>query len=174
MEFYEHHDWRGFVVVTVRYHDDPSDPRDLGRVIDQYEGENLIVDAGRNMVADTLNGAFAYSPKLQYTELGSDNGTILALVGGNTALGAGIFRKAMSTYVTRSVTGQNITQAYIAPNEACSTGGTGTNFTINEIGWFAGNASGTVGSGTLVARITSYSRAKNQNESILIQRTDQF
>lgn len=168
MQFYHTWRWAGLVQVTVYDEADPAQ-----RVLkDFFEVHNQICDVGRNLMADALGGAVT-SATINYIALGSDNGTSLALSGSNTQLGSEQFRKAV-TSTARPATGQRQTTGYIAPSEACASGGLGTNFTIAEVGFFAGvTATATVNSGVLVARVF-YSRAKSASESLQIVRTDQF
>jgi len=63
--------------------------------------------------------------------------------------------------------GVNTTTVYVAPYE-------GIEYTIEELGWFAGpNATSAKDSGILLARVL-YSRAKTGAESLQIVRTDAF
>lgn len=169
MDFIHRWRWDGYGDILVFDESDPDDPH---RLTERYEWHNQICDTGRNLIADILGARTTTGLNISYVALGSDNGTITPVATTNTQLGAEQFRKAY-TSSARSATGANQTIGYIAPNEACSSGGTGTNFTINEIGWFAGAATSTANSGILVARIL-YTRAKAQTESLQITRTDQF
>lgn len=166
--------WDGLVSVWVYDESDPEAPR----LADFWEHHNQITDVGRNLMADALAeqdnvGASVTSFRIRYVSLGSDAASILPLAASNTTLGAEKFRKAPAS-TARPSTGQRTTTAYIAPAEACSSGGTGTNFTIQEIGFHAGvSATATTDSGIMVARVL-YTRAKSASESLQIVRTDQF
>lgn len=151
VEFEEKHGWTGLVTVTVR------DRR--GEIVEREEFWNLITNAGKNHVRDSIAGTV--TSKIGYVAVGSAS---TAPSTSDTALGTEQFRKQVTS---RSVggTGALTTTVYIAPNEA--------NVQIEEIGWFAGAATGTPGSGTLISRVL-YSHLKNALESIQIDRTDTF
>ena len=59
-----------------------------------------------------------------------------------------------------------LTTAYVAPEKA-------NGFTINEIGWWGGAATTTIGTGTLFSRVL-FNHTKNDLESIQIDRLDTF
>jgi hypothetical protein len=153
--------WRGQIKVTHR---------DLaGAVIAVEEFPNTICDVARTMIRDVLAGNTA-DGAIGYGALGSGATTPAT---SDTILTTEQFRKQITTQFAVGANGLTTT-TYIAPSEACSSGGTGTNFTIQEIGWFAGpNASATPGSGTLVAHVL-YNHAKTALESLEIDRTDTF
>ena len=122
------------------------------------ELENLITDAGRNLMALALRDVTAL-PEITFVALGDD---ATAPVVGDVLLGNEVFRKVMTQQVA-GATGVSISTVFIAPQEA--------NQQLEEIGWFAGDASATVDTGTLVARVL-FSRLKDNLESIQIERTD--
>lgn len=145
--------WRGRVKVIARYLD--------GRV-EVEEFENLITNAGKNMVRDMLDGTVT-DGAVKYIELGSGN---TPPAGAQVALITPQFRKLV-TQQTLPGTGAVRTVAYIAPGEA-------NGFTIHELGWFAGAAAtAATGSGIMIARVL-YNRAKTNLESLQIERTDTF
>lgn len=143
--------WRGRVRIVARRADGSVE-------VDEFE--NLITDAGLNLIADALTGAVS-TPEIRYVALGSSNTPVSA---NQTALGDERFRKQVSQQ-TNPNTGEAVSIVYIAPFEA-------TDFMIQEIGWFAGpDATDQAGSGILLARVL-YSRAKSDLESLQITRTD--
>lgn len=153
LRFQEQVGWHGRIRVIAR---------DLDGRVEVDEFDNLITNAGKNMVRDFLDGTIT-DGAVKYVELGS--GTTAPAVG-QTALVTPQFRKLV-TQQTLPGTGQVRTVVYIAPGEA-------TGFTIQEIGWFAGAAAtATTGSGIMIARVL-YTRAKTQLESLQIERTDTF
>lgn len=147
--------WSGRVRIVAR---DAS-----GRVVDVWEGHNIITDAGRNLLRDFLAGAVT-DGKIRYVALG-DGTTTPATT--DTKLASEKFRKQVTKLQNGANPGELVTTVYIAPYEATS-----DQFTIQEIGWFAGpSATGARDSGILVARIL-YFRAKTNLESLQIERTD--
>jgi hypothetical protein len=142
--------WQGEVRITAF--------RD-GQVVSITELKNLITDAGLNLLISGLVGEV--DAKIKYIALGNDD---IAPSNSDTKLGNEFFRKAI-TKQEDGGTGEIITTTYIAPGEA-------NTYTIKEIGWFAGeNATTTKDSGVLIARVL-YTRAKNEKESLVIERTD--
>lgn len=122
------------------------------------ELENLITDAGRDLMAQALRDATTL-PEITFVALGDD---ATAPVVGDVLLGNETFRKVMTTQAGGG-TGVTLSTVFIAPGE--------NNQQIEEIGWFAGTATDAADSGTLVARVL-YSRLKDSLESIQIERTD--
>ncbi len=119
---------------------------------------NLITDDGKDLMAEAMRDASAL-PEITWVALGDDNATPAA---GDSLLGNETFRKQMTTQVA-GATGVSVSTVYVAPAE--------NNVQIEEIGWFAGPATGSADSGILVARIL-YSRLKDNLESLQIERTD--
>ena len=141
--------WTGRIKVTSTYRD--------GRV-EIEEFDNLITDAGRNLLRDALRQPT--DAEIKYIAWGS--GTTAPTVA-NTALGTETGRKAV-TKQTVGTAGVVVTTVYLAPFDA--------NMQIQELGWFAGvGATATAGSGVMVARVL-YSKLKTELESIQIDRTD--
>lgn len=142
--------WHGRVRVTARYVDGSVE-------VDEFD--NLITDAGLNLMRDSLKEGL--SAEIRYTALGSD---ATAPASTDTSLGSEQFRKPVTTE-TDNGTGSVVHTTYISPGEA-------NDFVIEEIGWFAGaDASDATDSGVLVARV-NYSRDKTDLESLQIDRTD--
>jgi len=127
------------------------------RIISITKFKNLITDIGLDSLVQAFSGN---DTKIKYVALGNDD---TAPANSDTKLGNELFRKAVTKY-TVGTTGKLTTQVYIAPGEANS-------FTIKEIGWFAGAATSEKDTGTMIARVL-YSHAKNDKESLLIERTD--
>ena len=123
---------------------------------------NLITDAGLNMICDMLSGAIT-DAKIKYIALGK--GTV-APINTDTKLGSEQFRKTVTSQNKDPITaGKLYTELYIADTEANA-------FKCEEIGWFAGaGATATTNSGICIARIL-YSRQKASTESWTIRRTD--
>lgn len=140
--------WSGHIRVTVRYADGTEEVEEF---------ENLITDAGLDLLASALGGV---DSEIKYVAWGTSN---TAPASGDTTLVAESGRKVVTSQAAGS-TGAYVTTVYLAPNEA--------NVAIEELGWFAGaSASATADSGVLVAR-TLYSHTKTSLESITIERTD--
>jgi hypothetical protein len=161
MEFYTKRKWRGRVAVTPLRKNPWSGDWQKGP---REEFPNLIVDAALDLFALSLSTNNT-NTQIDYVALGSD-GT--APAAGDVALGSEGFRKIITAYTVGLSVGGIITTGYISPAEANS-----DSFTIEEIGWFAGAATVTPGSGTLIARV-NYNRAKTAGEALQIDRTDTF
>jgi hypothetical protein len=141
--------WQGKVRITIF--------RD-GQIISLTELKNLITDAGLNLLISALAGE--NDATIKYIALGNDGSTP---TNSDTKLGNEFFRKPITKQETGL--GSIITTTYIAPGEA-------NIYTVKEIGWFAGeNATSTKDSGVLIARVL-YTHAKNEKESLVIERTD--
>jgi hypothetical protein len=97
-----------------------------------------ITDAGKNMMRDATSGA--QNPKITYVALGTSSATPAA---GDTQLGAEVFRKAVTSY-TNGSTGVIVISIYLSPTDAVG-------ISIQEVGFFGGNATKTANSGTLLA-----------------------
>jgi len=142
--------WRGKIRVISIF-------KDGTKQIDELE--NLITDAGKNLLRNFLDGTVT-DGAIKYVAFGSDN-TVPA--SGDTKLGNEFFRKQVTKQETGAA-GELTTTVYIAPYEA--------NQQIEEIGWFAGaEATSTKDSGVLIARVL-YSKNKTELESLQIERTD--
>jgi len=146
--------WRGRITIILRDKRGRFLPGS-GRRLD-----NLIVNAGQNLLRDGLIGAVT-DTAIHYVALGTG---MTAPAATDTQLGAESFRKAVTSQVAGSSVGQAVTTIFIAPQDA--------NFTIQEIGWFAGvGATSSANSGVMVARVL-YSHNHTNLESIQIQRQD--
>jgi hypothetical protein len=128
------------------------------------EFPNLIVDAAHNAFRNALFSGDAATVDLQVKQFafGTD-ATVPA--SGNVLLGAEFFRKQVTSR-TKGTVGQVTTTSYIASGEANAVA-------IEEIGWFMGAATGVANSGTLLARV-AYSRTKDTNEALQVDRSDTF
>lgn len=143
--------WTGRIRVTSKYRDGS---------VEVQEFNNLITNAGRNLLRDALRQPI--DAEIKYLAWGS--GTTSPTVS-DTLLGNEAGRKVV-TKQTAGDTGVVVTTVYIAPFEA--------NMQITEIGWFAGsNATTASGSGVMVARVL-YNKLKTELESIQIDRTDKI
>ncbi len=145
--------WRGWVRVIAIH-------KDGRREVSEWF-ENLIVDTGKNMIRDSMKDN-AVDPKILYVALGNNS---TAPVAGDTKLVAEQFRKQVTSQSTPSL-GAVTTIVFIAPAEA-------NGFTIEEIGWFADNATASVDSGVMISRVL-HNRAKTNLESLQIERKDTF
>lgn len=123
----------------------------------KYVTSNMIVTAGKNMIADALIGQS--SKDIRYCEVGTD-GTAPAL--GDTALGSGLERKEIST---REIsTAANNTARFTTFYNTSEANGT-----LLEAGLFGGPAAtSTIGTGTLFAR-TAISRTKTSADTLTLQ-----
>ena len=144
--------WRGDIDVIVR---DAA----TGRVKRHDRFPNLIVNGALNAVAAHLRGDTSTDLQITYIAVGDD---ATAPAAADATLGNETFRKA-ATKQANDGTGKTRTELFIAAAEAVGT--------IEELGWFAGAASGTTDSGLLVARVL-YSHTKTASETITIVRTD--
>lgn len=132
---------------------------------------NLVVNAGLDLLAE---GEQSNAVKTQVTYVALGNGTT-GVTASDTALGDERFRKQVTSYALGG-TGEVTTTVYVSPSEA-------NGFVINEIGWFAGDASDAVGSGVLMARIEEGSNAnlplfsgaaKTNAQTVQIDRTTTY
>jgi hypothetical protein len=98
-----------------------------------------ITTAGRNLERDGSSGA--QNPRITYVALGTSS---TAPTIGDTQLGGEVFRKAVTSY-TNGTTGEVLISMYLAPSDLVG-------ITIQEVGFFGGNATKTANSGTLLAR----------------------
>lgn len=107
-----------------------------GKVIDSWEGPNIVTTAGKNALASLLNGASAGTSFV--THMGFGSGTVREVVG-NTTLGAELVGNGYSRVaVTRSNPSGNVIQY-----QATITGITAS-VTINEAGLFNAATGGTL------------------------------
>lgn len=134
--------------------------RRSGRAGRERKLPNIITNAGLDLIAEALREGTAL-PEITYVALGDNAATPLVT---DVLLGNEVFRKQTTVQVA-GTTGVSITTVYIAPGEA--------NQQLQEIGWFAGAATGAADTGTMVAR-TLYAKLKDNLESIQIERTDTF
>ena len=121
--------------------------------------ENTITDTGRNLLAAALWDGGAV-PEITYLAVGDDN-TVPAV--SDTALGNELFRKVVTSSKAGVSVGEAVNTIYLAPFDA--------NFQIEELGFYAGAATATPDSGTLVARVL-YNKDKDNLEAIQVERTD--
>lgn len=142
--------WTGRIKVTTTYKDGTVE-------VDEFN--NLITNAGKNLLRDALSGAVT-NCDIKYIAWGS--GTTAPAVS-QTQLITEAGRKAV-TKQTAGGAGVLTTTTYLAPFDA--------NMHIQELGWFAGSAAtGTANSGAMVARVL-YDKIKTNLESIQIDRID--
>jgi hypothetical protein len=119
-----------------------------------------ITTAGRNLLRD--GGSGAQNPKVTYVALGTSS---TAPTIGDTQLGGEIFRKAITSYTT-GANGEILINGYLAPSELVG-------ITVQEVGFFGGNATKTANSGTLLAR-GLFAHTHIITESIQLQLDFQF
>lgn len=120
---------------------------------------NTITDNGLNFFRDCLRGVIT-DAQLKYIAVGTSSTTVTT---SDTQLGNEVFRKQIYSR-SAGTTGQCISIGILEDTEA--------NYSIAEIGVFAGTtASAIANSGIMVSRVL-YSRVKSNLESIQIQRTD--
>lgn len=129
-----------------------------------FEGNNLIMNTGKNRLAACLDRNNANSVQLKYMAFGTSNAAENAA---HTTLTAESGRKATSTCAAGS-TGVWTTNCYLGPNDA-------NGITIEELGWFSPNAvypdpSGN-GQGDMIAR-KLFNYVKTSATSIIVKRTD--
>ena len=138
------------------------DVHDLdGKIIDTTQFSNIVTNAGKNWIADSLRIS-TQDNEIKYMAWGSSS---TAAAAANTALATEYGRKLITSQ-TSSNTGFCETVCYISPTEAIGT--------IAELGWFCGSsASLTAGSGRMISRVL-YARVKTALESITVTRTDTF
>lgn len=150
----EHYPWSG--LVTVRSLDART-----GRELSSATFRNLITDAGLNLVRDALlDGG---SARIGYLALGAGD---TAPDVSDTQLDDERWRAEVIVRSTPGV-GQVETIVYVAPGQA-------NDFTIEEIGWFAGEgATADPDTGTLLARVL-HNHDKTALESLQIDRLDTF
>lgn len=148
----EQRTWRGHIRVIVFDRD--------GKVKQIDEFDNLITDAGLNLIRDLLSGAVA-DGEIKYMAWGDDDTTPSAA---DTKLGNELGRQQVTKQENGVNAGVLDTTTYLSPLIA--------NGQIEELGWFAGpDATSAKDSGVLVARVL-YSKLKTELESIQVVRTD--
>ena len=118
--------------------------------------DNLVTNAGVNLHRDSLVDEI--DCRIKYVALGASNAAPNLA---DTQLGDERIRRPI-TIQTVGAPGVLTTTAYIQANEA-------NDFVIEEIGFFAGNATGAPNSGTLYSRVL-YNRDKDADESLQIER----
>lgn len=142
----------GIVTVTVK---------DIaGNVIQQDTFRNKIPYSALNDIVNYRLGDSA-DGEIKYLAWGNDN---TPPSNDNETLGNELGRKP----VTKKVSGGNGVlgvQTFLSSQEA--------NIQIEELGWFAGNASEVANSGTLVARVL-YSYEKTEQVTIQVDRTETY
>ena len=150
MKISETASWKGRVRVIARHRDG---------TVTVEEFDNLITDAGLNLLRDLLEGVVT-DGQIKYLAWGND---ATAPSAGETELRSERGRKAVTSR-TAGAAGVLTTLTYVAPYEAVEQ--------IEELGWFAGDtATSAAGSGIMVARVL-YSRLKTDLESIQVDRED--
>jgi hypothetical protein len=112
-----------------------------------------LTTAGHNLYRDASQGAA--NAKITYAALGTGSTAPNVL---DTRLGAEVFRKKVTSYTNTGSPGEVIISMYLSPAEAIGVA-------IAEVGFFGGNATGTVNSGILFVR-GLYSHTKTALESI--------
>jgi hypothetical protein len=117
-----------------------------------------ITNAGLDLVRDALNGVAGINLKITYIALGTGTQGTPATA---TQLAAEVFRKQITSYANGAAHGEGIINGYISPQDSVGT-------VISEVGYFAGAATGTANSGTLVA-YSPYSHTHTNAESIQLQ-----
>lgn len=143
-------DWTGRVKITIRK---------AGLGSRTFELDNLIVDSGKQLLAEALRTG-SVLPEITWMGWGSSDTPPAAA---DTALGTENGRLQVTQQLQGPNPNQTVTTVYIGPNDG--------NGQIEELGWFAGGATATPGSGTLIARVL-YSKLKDNLEAIQIDRTD--
>jgi hypothetical protein len=168
MRFHSRHRYAGTVRVTAWTLDPTGVPvPGLRGLYSRRRGStktfpNLITDAGLDAFASALRNGNGVDLQVRYLSLGASS---TAPANGDTALGDERYRKSV-TARSRPSTGVMLSSTYISPGEANS-----TSFDIEELGWWIGNPTTTLGSGTLLAHVL-YSRAKVAGEALQVDRTD--
>jgi len=155
-----------YIRITVRDLDD--------NILEQGVFKNTITNLLFNLYRDALAGDLANKDdiKIMRLAIGNDDGTILPLAVTNTILGNEIYRMDTPVSTSKPAVGQYQTTYYLPPNIPAGGGW------IKEVGWFAGTAAAVWGggagkdTGTLIARLLSWSRNKTTIESIQFERLD--
>ena len=120
---------------------------------------NLITDAGRDLLADLLAGeAGVETAGITHVALGTGDAEPS---GDDEQLEDERYRREVER--VRDSTGRVTTSTVVPDLDA-------TDFTIREVGWFAGGTSD-ADSGLLIARVL-YERDKSDDESLGIERVD--
>lgn len=143
--------WDANVILTVRR---------SGVIVAREYVHNVVTRGAFTLVRDSLRGS-------------DDPSFIIVGIGANadpvsdedTDLGDERLRVDIIRQDPVGVDGL-LTTAHVAPAEA-------NTFTINEIGWWGGAATESLGSGTLMSRVL-FTHTKNNLESLQIDRLDTF
>lgn len=119
-----------------------------------------LTDAGKNLRRNALRGSLSdRDTRVTYVAIGTSSAAPGA---GDVALGAEVFRKAMTGDANGAAAGEALFTLFLSPQDAV-----GVN--VQEVGWFGGSgASGTAGSGVLIARALFAHNPKTANESIIV------
>lgn len=117
-----------------------------------------VTNAAFNLVRDRLNGASSTSLKITYVAIGTGTQGTPATA---TQLAAEVFRKPIASYANGAAVGEGLINGYLSPQDSVGTA-------ITEVGFFAGNASATANSGTLLF-YGLYSHTHTNAESIQLQ-----
>ena len=126
-----------------------------GQVIRVYEKDNLIVDAGKNLLRDFLKGDAVSG----LTRFALGTGTVDAS-SGDTKLGNEVYRQAFSDIAVEN--GLLRLTTFISS--------TATSGDFTELGLFGNGADDTVDSGTLFSRVVySTPVSKSSTESLTVQ-----
>ena len=102
-----------------------------------------ITNDGLNLARDAFNGV-AVNTKILYVAIGTGTQGAPATA---HQLAAEVFRKPVAAYANGAAVGEGIITGYVGPTDSVGTA-------ITEVGWFAGAATGTANSGTMVAYAT--------------------
>ena len=135
-----------------------------GNVKDIVQTHNVVTNNALDLFSEALRGADVSNLEINWFAVGTGSAT-----GGDapsasdTSLNNEVFRKNI-TYQAGG-TNRMTTITVLAPAEA--------NVNITELGWFGANATSTLNSGTMIARV-AYTRAKNSGESLQVNRQDTF
>jgi hypothetical protein len=119
-----------------------------------------LTDAGKNLRRDALRASLGISDaRVRYVAIGTSS---TAPTSADTALGAEVFRKAMTSDANGAAAGEALLTLFLSPQDAV-----GVN--VQEVGWYGGSsASSTPGSGVLIARALFAHNPKTVNESIIL------
>lgn len=155
MRIEERLSWTGKVRISVWRADVPA----RYGPVEVVHLDNLIVDSGKALIAEALRTATVL-PEITWMAWGS---SATPPASSQTQLGAETGRLQVTQQLQGGSSNQTITTTYIGPNDG--------NGQIEELGWFAGDASATPNSGIMIARV-AYSKLKDNLEAIQVDRTD--
>ncbi|KKL92937.1 hypothetical protein LCGC14_1879670 [marine sediment metagenome] len=146
-----HWRWKSNVRITVR---------ESGLIVGEFVTHNVITRSSLTLAREALRG----SGDLTIQQVGVGAGAT-APSDEDTDMDDERLRVDI---ILRQAIGIDalLTTAYVAPEEA-------NTFTINELGWWGEDATGALGSGTLMSRVL-YNRTKVSSESLQIDRLDTF